>query len=385
MRLGLENLQLDKIKGRVAYVGSGASVDSSLRHGVFTIKKALPGRLVALWGPQHGFASNKQDNMVESADYFDEHLQLKVYSLYASTREPSDEMLAEVDTILIDLQDVGTRVYTYISTMVLILKRCHKRDIKIIILDRPNPVGGLLEGLLLDAAFSSFVGIHPIIMRHGITMGELAKMVVDELCLHVDLDVFAMIDYQRESLSDYSARFINPSPNLATVNSLFTFTGTVLFEGTTLSEGRGTTRSLELLGYPEIDPYELEERLNNFVAEYEVGDFILRPLFFTPMFQKHVGKLCGGFHIHVLNFNNFRGWRLGVLLLYFFYHELNLSVFWRPPPYEYEYHRLPIDLICGGDFIRTAIEAKRPGPIFAKEAVDVMAFKERISKYLIYN
>ena len=296
--------------------------------------------------------------MVESAHFQHHYFNLPVYSLYSETRVPSADMLDGLDHVIIDLQDVGTRIYTFISTLSSMMEACGKKGIEVVILDRPNPLGGMaIEGNILQPKFTSFVGLHPLPTRHGMTMGEMANWLKQYRGVECSLKVIPMQGWQRESYFEQTALpWIPPSPNMPTVESTIPFVGTVLFEGTQMSEGRGTTRPLEVVGHPQFSPWEHQEKIGQLLVT-EQG-FALRPCSFQPTFQKHAQRTCGGFQIHVTNRQKFRPWRLAQLLCQYFHHHIP-GLVWRQPPYEYEYQRLPIDLINGTDQLRKWVEQRQ--------------------------
>ncbi len=360
---GLENLLNNsnlstKIKGNVALLMHSASVDSSLKLAPFGITKLFGNRLKALFGPQHGIITDVQDNMVESKNSIHPYFQLLVHSLYSETRSPTAEMLKGIDTVIVDLQDVGTRIYTYIYTLTLLMKECAKKNIKVVVLDRPNPINGLdIEGNILDENWTSFVGLHPIPVRHALTIGEVAIMANKYWKHDCDLEVIPMKNWKRSmSFEETKLPWVLPSPNLPTIEAAYTFVGTVLFEGANISEGRGTTRSLEIVGHPKISPFDLIEKMETELKEYQLEGFILRPLYFMPTFQKHAGKSTGGFQIHVTDRAKFKPWRLCQYLLKTFYHTLGDDFEWKQPPYEYVYDKNPMDIINGTDKLRKWVE-----------------------------
>lgn len=281
-------------------------------------------------------------------------------------------MLQGLNTILIDLQDVGTRVYTYLYTLSYLMEECGKRDIEVVVLDRPNPAGGdIVEGNLLDLNFTSFVGRHQLPMRHGLTLGEFALWAQKFVPIPCRLRVITMEGWsRRKTFSECGLPWVNPSPNLSHPDSAFCYPGTVLFEGTSLSEGRGTTRALEVIGHPDIDPFAVQESWNwkkdkEFqelfpTQQGELLPFALRPHFFIPTFHKFQGENCGGWQIHTLDPHQFRSWRLGQWMLNKLYHLLGEKFSWKQPPYEYEFNRLPIDMINGSDQLRLWIEKGGP-------------------------
>lgn len=387
-RIGLEVLAHSKtwqkrMPGRLGLLCHSASVDRNLQHAIHILKKIYGRRLVALFGPQHGIVTDVQDNMIESPHQTHPYYHLPVYSLYGDSRRPTPQMLQEIDTLIVDLQDVGTRVYTYITTLDYCMAAAEKQRINVVILDRPNPAGcHLVEGRILDPAYTSFVGAHPIPMRHGMTIGEIGIYGQQNYYPHLNLTVIPLQNYTRHDF--WPARpWVNPSPNLATPDSALTFPGTVLLEGTQVSEGRGTTRPLELFGHPALEPFRFAERLTKLAHQAGVEGFILRPCTFHPMFQKAAGKTCQGCQIHVTHPAKFRAWRFGQILL------RELATFpwfkWKDPPYEYEYERLPIDMINGGPELRQWVENHGSlRQLLQLESAGLTAFQKRRQKALLY-
>ncbi len=350
-----------KFPGKIGYLCHAASVTSELEHGLIALKKVFGDRLVRVFGPQHGFVTDVQDNMVESRHGIHPYFKLQVYSLYSETRIPTAEMLAGLDHVFVDLQDVGTRIYTYIYTMTYMMEACQKAGVQVVILDRPNPIDGVtLEGGVLDMRFDSFVGRHALPVRHALTMAEVALMNKKFWTApDANLVVVPMKGWRRSmSFEDTKLPWVLPSPNLATVEAAYTFVGTVLFEGTNISEGRGTTRSLEIVGHPKIEAFSWHEEFKKVMRAEELAGFVLRPLVFLPTFQKHQGIPCGGFQIHVTDRQKFEPWRLCQTLCREFYHTLGKEFQWKQPPYEYEYDRMPIDLINGTDKLRHWVETR---------------------------
>lgn len=330
-----------------------ASVDSSLRYSKFLINNAFPGQLKALFTPQHGLFSEKQDNMKESCHEIDPELGIPVFSLYEKTRAPVREQLDLIDIFLVDLQDVGTRVYTYIWTMLLSMKACTEAGVVVAVMDRPNPIGGrLVEGNILDEGLYSFVGMAPIPMRHGLTVGETAIMFTALFDLDIELHIVKMAGWNRNMLfPDTGLPWVLPSPNIPIFETALVYPGQVLLEGTNLSEGRGSTRPFEIFGAPYLNTRLL-------VRELPFIDGIrLREQFFEPTFSKWRGKRCRGFQIHVTDPGLFRPYRftLGLLSSVCRFYPEDFS--WTSPPYEYEYEKLPADLIIGSRQVRKAIEA----------------------------
>jgi uncharacterized protein YbbC (DUF1343 family) len=340
--------------------------------------------LAAIFGPQHGFRSDVQDNMIETAHARDARRRVPVFSLYSETREPTPDMLRDVDVLVVDLQDVGTRVYTYIYTMANCMRAAARHGVRVVVCDRPNPVGGAdVEGPRLDPRWSSFVGQFPIPLRHGMTIGELARLFNDEFGLGCALDVVPMEGWRRELYHDATGLpWVLPSPNLPTLDSAVVYPGAVLFEGTMLSEGRGTTRPFELVGAPWIDG----ERLAGDMNARGLPGVHFRAAFFEPTFQKHAKQMCGGCQIHVLDRRTFRPVRTAAELIDGFRRQRPQSFAWRAPPYEYEHEKQPIDILWGSPGLRETIE--RGGDMAAFAASwrgDEEAFVQLREKYLLYS
>jgi uncharacterized protein YbbC (DUF1343 family) len=340
---------------RVGVVCNPASIDAAFGHIVDRIASHPRARLHAIFGPQHGFRSDAQENMIETGHARDEVRRVPVYSLYSETREPTAAMLEGLDALVVDLQDVGTRIYTYIYTMVHCLIACRRHGVKIIVCDRPNPIGGLdVEGPMLVPGFESFVGMYPIPMRHGMTIGELARLFNDHFAISADLDVVPMGGWRRDMYADVTGLpWVMPSPNIPTLDTAIVYPGTVLFEGTSVSEGRGTTRPFELVGQPGIAAERFAEGLNRL----GLPGVHFRPALFEPTFHKHARQGCGGCQIHVLDRARFRPVLTGTALIAGFRNADPGRFRWRDPPYEYEQHKLPIDILAGTPELREQIEA----------------------------
>lgn len=360
VKTGLEVLKNDKklqkkFTGNVAYLCHAASIDSEINHGIEIFKDIFGSKFTKIFGPQHGIVGDVQDNMVETDHTTHPYFKLPVYSLYSETRIPTDEMLKDIDHFFIDLQDVGTRIYTYIYTMTYVLEACADKNIEVIILDRPNPVNANdLEGNVLDLEYASFVGRHPIPVRHALTMAEVALMHQElwaqEKC---NLSIIKMENYKRDMYFEQTKLpWVMPSPNFPTIDSGFPFIGTVLFEGTNISEGRGTSHPLEIVGHPNIDPWQLQEELNPIFKSQNLNGFKLRPMYFIPTFQKHHGKSCGGFQIHVTDRDSFQSWRVSQILCKVFRNNLGDHFSYKQEPYEYEFEKNPVDLINGTNLLR---------------------------------
>ncbi|WP_136466448.1 DUF1343 domain-containing protein [Flagellimonas onchidii] len=337
-----------------------ASVDRTLTHAAIRFKVMFGPRFIKLFGPQHGFSTDVQDNMVETDHVVHPYFNIPVYSLYSETRIPTDEMLEDIDQIFVDLQDVGCRIYTYIYTLTHLLDKCAGKGIQVIVLDRPNPINGIdIEGNLVEQEFVSFVGLYPLPIRHVMTIGEVALMHQKLWAKEkAKLEVIKMKHWKREMyFEDTGLPWFLPSPNLAKPESTITFPATVFFEGTLLSEGRGTSQPLEIVGHPKIEPYSFfEKHLNQSIRDSKLEGFVLRPITFLPTFQKHGNTVCGGFQIHVTNRKTFRPWRVGQFVMRELYHFLGDDFKWKNPPYEYNYTQKPIDVINGTDKIRNWIE-----------------------------
>ena len=368
---------------RIAVVCNPASVDRQLRHTADRLIEDPDISVAALFGPQHGFRSDLQDNMIETPHAQDGRRRVPVYSLYSETREPTAEMLRDVDTLVVDLQDVGTRVYTYIYTMANCMRAAAKHGVHVVVCDRPNPVGGEeVEGARLDPAFASFVGQFPIPLRHGLTIGELARLFNDEFGIRCSLDVIPLAGWRRTMYFDETGvPWVMPSPNIPTLDSAIVYPGAVLFEGTKLSEGRGTTRPFELIGAPWIDGERLADAMN----ARGLPGVHFRAVFFEPTFQKHAKQTCGGCQIHVLDRRRFRPVRTSVELIDEFRRQSPDRFAWREPPYEYEHDKQPIDILFGSDALRKTIDAGgNVGSFVGSWKKDEDDFRQVRQKYLLY-
>ena len=385
VRLGSERLLASNLLDgrRVGVVANPASIDGSFRHIVDRLASHPGARLAAIFGPQHGFRADVQDNMIESPHGQDAARRVPVYSLYSETREPTAEMLAGLDVLVIDLQDVGARIYTFIYTMANCLKAAARHGVPVIVCDRPNPVGGeAVEGPVLERGYESFVGLFPIPMRHGMTVGELARLFNEEHGLGARLEVIPMEGWQRGMYwEETGLPWVLPSPNMPTPDTAVVYPGAVLFEGTQLSEGRGTTRPFEILGAPWIDGETFAARLN---AQGIEGAFF-RPVVFEPTFHKHARQACGGVQIHVTDRRAFRPVLASVALLGAFHGADPARFAWRQPPYEYEHRLMPIDILAGSDALRPSIEASRPFRAIAADWEEPTArFEGTRGQYLLY-
>ena len=368
---------------RVGVVCNPASIDAAFRHTADRLARDPDVTVAALFGPQHGFRSDLQDNMIETPHVNDARRQVPIYSLYSETREPTAEMLRGLDVLVIDLQDVGTRVYTYVYTMANCLRAAARHGVPVVVCDRPNPIGGdAVEGNLLQPQYASFVGQFPIPLRHGMTIGEIARLFNEEFGIGASLHVVPLEGWQRSMYHDETGLpWIIPSPNIPTLDSAIVYPGAVLFEGTRLSEGRGTTRPFELIGAPWIDGDRLADAMN---ARGLPGVFF-RPVFFEPTFQKHARETCGGCQLHVRDRAAFRPVRTAVELMAEFRRQDPARYAWREPPYEYEADKQPIDILYGSDRLRTTLDAGGDvAALVASWAPDEEAFKRTRNKYLMY-
>jgi uncharacterized protein YbbC (DUF1343 family) len=368
---------------RVGVVSNPASIDGAFRHTADRMADDPDVELTALFGPQHGFRSDVQDNMIETPHVTDARRRVPIYSLYSETREPTADMLRGVDVLLIDLQDVGTRVYTYIYTMANCMRAAARHGVRVVVCDRPNPVGGVaVEGATLRAEYASFVGQFGIPLRHGLTIGELARLFNDAFGINAALDVIPLEGWRRSMYFDETGLpWVMPSPNLPTLDSAIVYPGAVLFEGTMLSEGRGTTRPFELVGAPWIDGDRLAHAMN----ARGLPGVHFRAVFFEPTFQKHARQTCGGCQIHVLDRTRFEPVRTAVDLIAEFRAQNPARFAWREPPYEYEHEKAPIDILYGSDRLRTAIEAGKSSAVLSAEwRADSDAFRREREKSLLY-
>jgi uncharacterized protein YbbC (DUF1343 family) len=355
---------------RVALLAHPASVTRHLVHSLDALAALNDVKLVAAFGPQHGLRGDKQDNMVESPDFNDPVHGIPVFSLYGEQRRPTATMMDSFDVLLVDLQDVGCRIYTFITTLRYVLEAAAERGKAVWVLDRPNPIGRPVEGLRLRPGWESFVGAGPLPMRHGLTMGELGKWFVRTRRLNVEYEVVTMEGWEPANAPGFGwplgeRTWVNPSPNAANLWMARCYAGTVMLEGTTLSEGRGTTHPLELFGAPDLEPRALLETMRSLAPHWLQG-CRLRECWFEPTFHKHTGKLCAGVQIHVedgaYDHNTFRPWRLMALVFKALWTRRPDYELWRDFPYEYEHNRLAIDLINGSELLRQWVDDPAAGP-----------------------
>jgi uncharacterized protein YbbC (DUF1343 family) len=379
---------------RVALLAHPASVTRDLTHSLDALVALKDIRLTAAFGPQHGLRGDKQDNMVESRDFHDSVHGIPVFSLYGEVRRPTAAMMDSFDVLLVDLQDVGCRIYTFTTTLRYVLEAAAQYKKSVWVLDRPNPVGRPVEGLKLRPGWQSFVGAGQLPMRHGLTLGELAKWFVRTFRLNVDCEVITMEGWNPTTAPGYGwpigeRAWINPSPNAANLSMARSYAGTVMLEGTTLSEGRGTTRPLELFGAPDIEPRALLKKMESFAPEWLRG-CRLRECWFEPTFHKHAGKLCAGIQIHVEDASydpeNFRPWRLVALVLKSLRALRPGYDLWRNFTYEYERDRLAIDLINGSELLRQWVDDPGAGPadLDALAVPDEDSWSEERESVLLY-
>lgn len=400
MKLGIERLLSEPalrtpLQGlRVALLAHPASVTRELTHSIDELSALPEVRLSAAFGPQHGLRGDKQDNMVESPNYVDPRWGIPIFSLYGEVRRPTDEMMDSFDVLLVDLQDLGCRIYTFITTLRYVLEAAAAHGKCVWVLDRPNPAGRPVEGLTLQPGWESFVGAGPMPMRHGMTMGELGHWFIATFGLTVDYRVITMSDWAPEAAPGFGwpteRSWVNPSPNAANLSMARAYAGTVMLEGTTLSEGRGTTRPLELFGAPDIDADRLIEDMRRTAPQWLQG-CVLRSCFFEPTFHKHAHQLCAGVQIHVedpshYDHKAFQPWRLQALAFRAVRQQQPDYPLWRDFPYEYEHDRLAIDLINGGPGLREWVDdlSAPPEALEALAARDEAAWIVARRPYLLY-
>ena len=379
---------------RLALLAHPASVTADLTHSLDALA-ALPDlNLTAAFGPQHGLRGDKQDNMMESPDFTDPAHGIPVFSLYGEVRRPTDAMMASFDVLLVDLQDLGCRIYTFITTLRYVLEAAAAHDKAVWILDRPNPAGRPIEGLTLRADWESFVGAGAMPMRHGLTMGEMARWFVATLKLDVDCQVIPMTGWQPEAAPGYGwpigeRSWVNPSPNAPNLSMARAYAGTVMLEGTTLSEGRGTTRPLEIFGAPDLDAAALLRDMHGLAPQWLQG-CRLRECWFEPTFHKHAGTQCHGVQIHVddgaYQHERFQPWRLQALAFKAVLRQRADYPLWRDFAYEYEYDRLAIDLINGSPLLRGWVEdaSSTAADLDALTVPDEAAWREAREAFLLY-
>ncbi|MBU0462798.1 MAG: DUF1343 domain-containing protein [Proteobacteria bacterium] len=384
--IGLEKLITDPpeylVGKRLGLLSNPASVDSHFTHASALIHNFFPGQLKALFSPQHGFYAEKQDNMIESGHFMEPQLNIPVYSLYNDTRIPTKKMFDQIDVLLIDIQDVGTRVYTFIYTVVYCLEKAAKLKKQVVILDRPNPIGGTqIEGNILSKDLSSFVGRFPIPMRHGLTIGEISQFFNQEFQIGCNLTIIPMNGWERQMYwQDTELSWIAPSPNLPTPQSCMVYPGQVIFEGTNISEGRGTTLPFELFGAPFLDTKKIKPEADELIK----GAF-LRPVNFEPTSGKWQGNICKGFQIHVTSKKEFKPYFSSLVLMQLIIKHHKNDFKFKNPPYEYEFERMPMDLILGSKTLRKRLTNLEDISLLSGQWQDELKqFKSLSGKYYLY-
>ncbi|WP_010185778.1 exo-beta-N-acetylmuramidase NamZ family protein [Sphingomonas sp. PAMC 26605] len=398
MNFGIDRLLADPalrapLEGkRVALLAHPASVTADLTHSVDALI-AAGLNVTAMFGPQHGVRGDLQDNMEESPDFTDPTYGMPVFSLYGEVRKPTGQSMGTFDVMLVDLQDLGTRIYTFITTLRYVLEAAAEHGKTVWVLDRPNPIGRPIEGLTLLPGWESFVGAGPMPMRHGLTMGELGHWFIDLLKLDVDYRVIAMEGWQPDAAPGFGwptdRVWINPSPNAPNVMMARAYPGTVMLEGTTLSEGRGTTRPLELFGAPDVDARAVVAEMRRLAPDWLHG-CTLRDIWFEPTFHKHVKALCSGVHIHAegrsYDHAGFRPWRIQALAFKAIRERYAEYDLWRDFPYEYAFGKLPIDVINGGPGLREWVDdsAATPHDLESLTRADETAWAESRARFLLY-
>jgi uncharacterized protein YbbC (DUF1343 family) len=387
VQLGIDSLLATKpawLKtARIGLLANQASVDGLLRHSRDRLL-AAGARITALFAPQHGYFGEQQANMRESDDFIDHRLGIPVFSLYGKTRQPTDAMLSHIDVLIVDLQDVGTRVYTFGTTLALCMEAARSHDVLVVVLDRPNPIGGQhCEGNLLDLERRSFVGHFPIPMRHGLTMAEMARLYNEAFEIGAPLQLFTMHGWTRDMLYRQTDLYwVPPSPNLPTPESTLLYPGQVILEGTNLSEGRGTTTPFELWGAPYL---ELEQILE-FLADKELSGIVLRPARFTPSFDKWKGESCAGFQIHLTDREVYQPFKSSLTLLQAVAISHGKNFQWLSPPYEYEFNHLPIEIILGSTNLHMKLEAGVPIEELERSwEPQLEEFRQLREPYLLYS
>jgi uncharacterized protein YbbC (DUF1343 family) len=379
---------------RVALLAHPASVTRELVHSLDALATINDIELVAAFGPQHGLRGDKQDNMIESADFTDPVHGIPIFSLYGEVRRPTAKMMDSFDVLLVDLQDLGCRIYTFITTLRYVLEAAAERGKTVWVLDRPNPAGRPVEGLRLRAGWESFVGAGPLPMRHGLTLGELARWFVRTFRLDLEFEVVTIDGWQPASAPGYGwplgeRTWVNPSPNAPNLWMARCYPGTVMLEGTTLSEGRGTTRPLELFGAPDLEPRAIMTKMESLAPQW-IGGCRLRHCWFEPTFHKHSGKLCAGIQIHVedasYSHDRFRPWRLIALALKSLRALRPDYDLWRDFAYEYEHDRLAIDLINGSELLRNWVDdlSAKPEDLEKLASADEAAWLAERESVLLY-
>jgi uncharacterized protein YbbC (DUF1343 family) len=367
----------------VGLVVHPASINSILDHAATLLRRSKKLKLTSLFGPQHGILGQTQDNMIEWEGFREPAGGIPVYSLYGKTRKPAPEMLSDIDVLVIDLQDVGVRYYTFIWTLELCMRACKESRKTVVVLDRPNPINGrITEGPVLDPAFSSFVGLRPLPVRHGMTIGEIGVYLRDTFHHGLDYRVIPLQGWKRKMWFDETRLpWVLPSPNMPTLDTALVYPGMCLLEGTSISEGRGTTKPFEIFGAPFIHP----ETIVSVLREFKLPGVMFRPLSFQPTFQKHAGILCNGAQIHVTDRERFRPFKTGVAIIKAIHNTYPRDFAWNQPPYEYEEINLPFDILAGSDRLRKDIDSwKGLGEMEQWWKEETKAFEKIRRNYLLY-
>lgn len=365
---------------KIALVTSSSNVDTSGRPVYLQVMKMAGQRLKAIWSLQHGFFVDQQDNMILSRSFFWEEMGCKVLSLYGNECLPAPDSLKDIDALLVDVFDVGTRVYTFLNHVVMIMKHLSGRAIDLIVLDRPNPLNGIdHEGNILDEDHFSLVGMLPVPMRHGLTAGEFLSMALTYYDIDMNLEIVKVQKWQRQEY--FKGIWSYPSPNMPSLNTALVYPGAVIFEATNLSEGRGTTRPFEFVGSPFLDSPKLIDALN----ALKLTGAIFVPVFFKPEFSKYSGQVCQGIQVIPQNRIEFKGFQVYYEILRLIVDRYPRQFSWNPPPYEFEYQRLPIDMICGTDFIRKSLEANMTFEAI-KADIDsgIRDYRDQAANFLLY-
>jgi uncharacterized protein YbbC (DUF1343 family) len=369
---------------RVGFIVNPTSINGLFEHAADLFFNHPQINLTALFGPQHGIRGETQDNMIEWESFTDSRTGLPAYSLYGETRKPTAEMLANVDTLVFDIQDVGTRVYTFIYTMAMAMEAARQHHKKFIVLDRPNPINGIhIEGNIHEAEFHSFVGMYPVPMRHGLTVAELALLFNKEFAIGCELEVVKMEGWRREMFYEATELpWVLPSPNMPTVDTAVVYPGAVMFEGTLISEGRGTTKPFEIVGAPYINPHDLIREL----IKENLPGVIFRPLHFQPTFHKFAGELCGGLQLHVTDRMAFKPVITSIAILSAIHRLYPEKFTWKEPPYEYVFNKLPFDVINGSASICEYIQSNIPiAKVEAGWQRGLDEFAKMRNSYLLYH
>lgn len=361
-----------------------ASVDKNIDHDIDILSKEKNFKLKSLFGPQHGLYGQTQDNMIEWTSFRDRSTGLPVYSLYGDHRRPTDEMLEGIDTLVVDLPDVGSRYYTFLWTAKLCMEACAQKRIRMIVLDRPNPIGGeIIEGPILDPDYMSFVGLSVLPIRHGMTIGELLAMINREEKIGCVLDVVKMRGWSREMwFDDTGLPWVIPSPNMPTPDTATVYPGGCLLEATNISEGRGTCRPFEIIGAPYVEPYAVVDEMNKWNPE----GVVFRPLHFEPTYGKHNGKYCGGIQLHITDRYKFKPVKTFVIFISLVKKMYPDQFAWKKPPYEYEYEKMPIDILWGDSSLRESVDnMENPDNLFGKINMSAIEFRKLRRDYLMYD